>query len=85
MLVTMNRYTRFYVNQSWGGEIDPVNKVIFRMQRGNVIGSFFGWLFIYVKPLLYSGEKGGRKRGTQNVSNIITDIYENRRARRSYF
>jgi hypothetical protein len=38
---TMFRYTRYYINQSGGGEIDPVYKASSRVQRGHVIGSFF--------------------------------------------
>ena len=40
--VTMDRYTRYYVNQSGGGEIGPVYRASFRVQRGNVIGSLRG-------------------------------------------
>lgn len=40
MLVTTDRFTRYYVNQSDGGEIGPVYWVIFRMKRGNVVGPF---------------------------------------------
>jgi len=57
MLVTIDRYTRYYVNQSGGGEIDTVYRASFRMQRGNGIGPFFRGLFRFVKPLLISGAK----------------------------
>jgi hypothetical protein len=59
LLVTMDRYTRYYVNQSGSGsgEIGPVYRASFIVQRGNDIGSFRG-LFRFVKPLLYSGAKG---------------------------
>ena len=74
MVVTMDRYTRYYVNQSGGGEIGPVYRASFRMQRGNGIGSFFRALFRFVKPLLYSGAKAVGKEALKTGSNIITDI-----------
>lgn len=40
MLVTTDRFTRYYVNQSGGGEIGPVYWASFRMKRGNVVGPF---------------------------------------------
>lgn len=70
----MDRYTRYYVNQSGGGEIGPVYRASFRMQRGNGIGSFFRGLFRFVKPLLYSGAKAVGKEALKTGSNIITDI-----------
>ena len=70
----MDRYTRYYVNQSGGGDIGPVYRASFRMQRGNGIGSFFRGLFRFVKPLLYSGAKAVGKEALKTGSNIITDI-----------
>jgi hypothetical protein len=74
MSVTMDRYTRYYVNQSGGGEIGPVYSASFRVKRGNGIGSFFAGLFRFVKPLLYSGAKAVGKEALKTSSNIITDI-----------
>jgi len=75
MVVKMDRYTRYYVNQSGGGgDIGPVYRASFRMQRGNGIGSFFRGLFRFVKPLLYYVAKAVGKEGLKTVSNIITDI-----------
>jgi len=74
MIVTMDRYTRYYVNQIGGGKIGPVYRASFRMHRGNVIGSFFRGLFRFVKPLLYSGAKAVGKEALKRGSNIITDI-----------
>jgi len=48
----MDRYTRYYVNQSSGGETSPVYRASFRIERGNGIGNFFRWLFRFVQPLL---------------------------------
>jgi len=79
MVVTMDRYTRYYVNQSGGGEIGPVYRASFRMQRGNGIGSFFRGLFRFVKPLLYSGAKAVGKEALKKDSNIITDILNKER------
>jgi hypothetical protein len=74
MSVTMDRYTGYYVNQSGGGgEIGPVYRASFRMQRGNGIGSFFRGLFRFVKPLLYSGTKAVGKEALKTGSNVITD------------
>jgi len=53
----MDRYTRYYVNQSDGGEIGPVCRASFRVQVGNSTGSFFRELIRFLKPLLYSGAK----------------------------
>jgi len=74
MVVTMDRYTRYYVNQSDGGEIGPVSRASFRMQRGNGIGSFFKGLFRFVKPRLYSWATAVGKEALKTVSIIITDI-----------
>jgi hypothetical protein len=70
----MNRYTRYYINQSGGGEIGPVYKASFRVQRGHGIGSFFKGLFRFVKPLLYSGVKAVGKEALKTGSNILTDL-----------
>jgi len=71
----MDRYTRYYVNQSGGGgEIAPVYRASFRLQRGNGIGSFFRGLFRFVKHLLYSGAKAVGKEALKTGSHIITDF-----------
>ena len=72
----MDRYTRYYVHQGGGGggEIGPVYRASFRVQKGNVIGSFFTGLFRFVKPLLYSVAKAVGKEALKTGSNIITDI-----------
>ena len=70
----MDRYTRYYVNQSGGGEIGPVYRASFMVQRNIVIGSFFRGLFRFVKPL-YSGAKAvgkeALKTGSNNINNIL--------------
>jgi len=63
----MDRYTRYHVNQSGGGEIGPVYRASSKVQRGNVIGSFFRGLFRFVKPLLYSGSKAVGKEALKQV------------------
>jgi len=70
----MDRYTRNYVNESGGGEIGPVFRDGFRVQRGNGIGSFLRGLFRFANPLLYSGAKAVRKKALKIGSNMITDI-----------
>ena len=52
MPVMMDRYTRYYANQSGGGKIGPVYRARFTVQRNDVTGSFR-----FDKPLLYSGSK----------------------------
>ena len=70
----MDRYTLDYVNQSGGGgEVGPVYRASFRVQRGNGLGSFFRGLFRFVKPL-YSGAKAVGKEALKTGSNIITDM-----------
>jgi hypothetical protein len=63
----MDRYTRYYINQSGGGEIGPVYKTSFRAQMGHDIGSFFKGLLRFFKPLLYSGAKAGGKEALKLV------------------
>ena len=64
----MDRYIRYYVNQSGGGgEIGPVYRATLRMQRGNGIGSFFRGLFRFVKPLLFSGAKAVGKEALKKA------------------
>jgi len=74
MVVSMDRYKHYYVNQSGGGEIGPVYRTSFKMERGNGIGSFFRGLVRFVKPLSYSGAKAVGKEELKIVSNIITYI-----------
>ena len=71
----MARYTRYYVNQNGGcGEIAPVYRASFRLQRVNGIGYFFRGLFRFVKHLLYSGAKAVGKEALKTGSHIITDF-----------
>jgi len=63
----MDRYTRYYINQSGGGEMGPVYRANFKVKRGNGIGSFFKGLFRFVKPLLYSGAKALGKEALKQV------------------
>jgi hypothetical protein len=69
LLVTLDRYTLYYVNQigSGSGEIGPVYRASFRVQIGNGIGPFFRGLFHFVKPLLYSGAKAIGKEALKQV------------------
>jgi hypothetical protein len=73
----MDQYTRYYVSQSGGGgDIGPVYRASFKMQRGNCRGSFFRGHFRLVKPLLYSGAKAIGKEALKTDSHILTDILE---------
>ena len=70
----MDRYTRYYANQSGCGEIVPVCRATFRVQSGNCIGSFFRSLFHFLKSLLYSGAKAVGKEALKTGSNITAYI-----------
>ena len=70
MLVTMDWYTRYYANQSDGGEIGLVYTASFRVKRRNIIGSFFRGLFRFLKYLLYSGAKAVGKEALKSGSDI---------------
>jgi hypothetical protein len=72
----MDRYTQYYANQSGSGEIGPLYKASFRVQRGHGIGSSFRGLFRFVKPLLYSGAKAVGREALKSGSNIITYLLE---------
>jgi hypothetical protein len=70
----MDHYTRHYVGQSGGGgNIGPLYKASFRVQRGNGLGSFFRELFRFVKPLYSSAKTVGRE-ALSTGSNILTDM-----------
>jgi len=62
----MDRYTRYYENQSGVGEIRPVYRARFRVQWGNGIRSFRGF-FRFVKPLLYSEANAVGKEALKQV------------------
>ena len=79
MVVTMDRYIRYYVYQSGGCEIGLVYRASFSLQRGNGIGSFFRGLFRFVKPLLYSGANAVGKEAFKTGFTIITDIFNKER------
>jgi hypothetical protein len=82
----MDRYTRYYANETGGGggEMGPVYRANFRVQRGRGIGSFFGGPFSFIKPLLYSGEKDVGKVALKTVSNM-TDILKDLEKRVAIF
>jgi len=73
----MDRYTGYYVNQSGGGQIGPVYRDIFRVHRGNSIGSFFRGLFRNLNLSCIRG-KGCRKRSPKTSYNIKTNIPNNK-------
>ena len=70
----MDRYTRYYVNQIGCGEIGPLYKASFSMQRVNGIRSSFKQLFRFIKPLFYSEATAVGKEALKTRSNIITYI-----------
>jgi len=63
----MDRYKRYYINQSGCGEIGPVYMASFSAQSSNYIGSFFRGLFRFVKTLQYSGAKAVGKEALKTV------------------
>jgi hypothetical protein len=70
----MDHYTRYYAGQSGGvGNIGPLYKASFRVQRGSGLGSFFRRLFRFVKPL-YSGAKAVGREALSTGCNILTDM-----------
>jgi len=73
MLVTMVRYTRYYVNQSGGSEIGPDYRASNRMRRDDGIGSLSECSSVLLN-LLYLGAKAVGKEVLKSGSNIITDI-----------
>ena len=56
MLVTMDRYTQYYANQSGGGEIGRVYRASFRVQRDNAIRSFPRGRFRFFFKICYIQE-----------------------------
>ena len=71
----MHPLETYYLNQAGRGlssapGIGPIYSAPLYLQRGHGIGSFFGTLFRFVRPLLWS--VGGRTGGK-----IITDISKN--------
>ena len=50
-----------------GGEIGPVYRASFRVQRGNDIRSFFRGIFRFVKHLLYPGTNAVGKEALKEV------------------
>jgi hypothetical protein len=50
----MDRYTRYYLEQSGEDDIGPVYRARFRVQKGYGIGSFFKGLFLYTALLFRS-------------------------------
>jgi len=70
--VTLDRYTRYYVNEDGGGEIGPVYRASFRVQRANGMDPSSGALPICQTPLIFRS-KGCRIRGIKTGFNILTD------------
>ena len=70
----MDRYERYYINRSSGGENGPVYRTSFRIQRYNGMGSFFRGLFRFVKTLLYSVAKVVGKEALKTGYNKISDV-----------
>ena len=75
----MDRHTLYYVTRSGGGggDIGPIYRASFRLQRGNGKGNFFRGPFRFVKPLLYSGAKAFRKEATRDSIYLLIYLIRN--------
>jgi len=68
----------YYLNQAGRGlttpGIGPVYSDPLYLQRGYGIGNFFGSLFRWVRPLLWSGAKAVGRQTLRTGGKILTDI-----------
>ena len=71
----------YYLRQAGRGGsegIGPVYSAPLYMQRGQGIGNFFGNLFRWVKPIIWSGAKAFGRETLRTGGKILSDIAENR-------
>ena len=69
----------YYLNQAGHGftttpGIGPVYSAPFYLQRGHGIGNFFGSLFRWVRPPLWSGPKTLSRETLRTGGKLLTDI-----------
>ena len=70
---TKDRYYAYYLRQA-GGEIGPIYRASYGVQKGRGIGSFLAGLWRLAKPLVYSGLKSVGREALSSASKIVTDI-----------
>jgi len=70
----------YYLNQAGRGlttpGIGPVYSAPLYLKRGHGIGNFFGSLFRWVRPLLWSGTKAVGRETLRTGGKILADIAE---------
>jgi hypothetical protein len=73
MAPTAGRYFAYYAKQV-GGEIGPIYRASYRIQKGREIGSFLAGLWRSAKPLLFSGIKTVGKEGASAGAAALADL-----------
>ena len=75
---TMHPFEVYYVNQAGGGLTTPGNGPVYSgplyLQRGQGMGNFFGNLFRWVRPLLWSEAKALGRETLCAAGKILTAI-----------
>jgi hypothetical protein len=68
-----DRYYAYYAKQV-GGEIGPIYRAWYRIQKGRGIGSFLAGLWRFAKPLLFSGLKSVGKEAASAGAAALADL-----------
>lgn len=78
----MHPLEAYYLRQAGRGlndiGIGPIYSTPPYLQRGHGIGNFFGSLFRWVKPILWSGAKALGRETMRTGGKILSEIAENR-------
>lgn len=75
-----NPYTSYYLNQSGGGLIGHIYKSPnTRIQRGRGLGSIFGGLMRFLRPLLKSGINAVKDQAIKSGIGVLQDIAANKK------
>ena len=77
----MHPLVLYYRRQAGGGSetvIGPVYSTPSYLQRGHGIGDFFGSLFRWVRPIVWSGVKALGRETLRTGGDILSDIGENK-------
>ena len=72
-MMERHHYEQYYLNQI-GGEIGPLYRSSFRVQRGRGFGGFFSGLWKSIKPLFYKGAKAIGKEVLNTGISTLADI-----------
>lgn len=71
----VNAYTTYYLNQSGGGLIGNIYKSPYLgIQRGRGLGSIFGGLLRFLKPIFKSGLSAVKDQAIKTGINVLQDI-----------